>query len=362
LKEAEIHEREALKMAEIVGRNYGIAAAHWMLGIIAMANHHWDSALYHNERYVEETDIAFRARYSDLAYLELGKALLKTGDLHSALKHFKSAMEELIYIRTSKCWLYQALLMIEETYSVLGNPDEFRIFCSSLREKYITRIKDIQLNQFYLESASPSDEFRNLTFANDFDKDGIDPSWTWLDEFSDCTYRIADEGGLEIHASNGRDFVRLRLDAPHFMRTISGDFAIEVCVSSVTNEKPYIGGLFAKKELNNYLSFQKGMNGKNEINLYGNLDGEPQFPGRGLLPASQNDETYLRLERSGDEFKSYCSIDGKNWFTCGKMILPMEDPIQVGIYATGMIDRTIYCGEYKEGTATLFRNFKLWTK
>ncbi|MEK7396664.1 MAG: hypothetical protein AAB116_06975 [Candidatus Poribacteria bacterium] len=32
------------------------------------------------------------------------------------------------------------------------------------------------------------------------------------------------------------------------------------------------------------------------------------------------------------------------------------------IHAIGMIDRTIYCGEYKEGTATLFRNFRIWTK
>jgi hypothetical protein len=40
----------------------------------------------------------------------------------------------------------------------------------------------------------------------------------------------------------------------------------------------------------------------------------------------------------------------------------MEDPIQVGIYAIGMIDRTTYYGEYREGTATLFHNFKIWTK
>ncbi|MEK7396661.1 MAG: hypothetical protein AAB116_06960 [Candidatus Poribacteria bacterium] len=35
----------------------------------------------------------------------------------------------------------------------------------------------------------------------------------------------------------------------------------------------------------------------------------------------------------------------------------LEDLIQVG-----MIDRTIYCGEYKEGTATLSHNFRIWKK
>ena len=27
-----------------------------------------------------------------------------------------------------------------------------------------------------------------------------------------------------------------------------------------------------------------------------------------------------------------------------------------------MIDKTIYCGEYREGTATVFRNFRIWKK
>ena len=60
-------------------------------------------------------------------------------------------------------------------------------------------------------------------------------------------------------------------------------------------------------------------------------------------------------------FSSYYSLDGENWLTCGKMTLPMEDSIQAGIYAIGMINRTIYCGSYKEGTATVFRNFRIWT-
>ena len=82
----------------------------------------------------------------------------------------------------------------------------------------------------------------------------------------------------------------------------------------------------------------------------------------GTVYNSKNDETYLRLERLGDEFSAYCSINGENWFTRGKMTLPMEDPIHVGIHAIGMIDRTIYCGEYREGTATVFRNFRIWTR
>ena len=40
----------------------------------------------------------------------------------------------------------------------------------------------------------------------------------------------------------------------------------------------------------------------------------------------------------------------------------LYDPIQLGICAIGMIDRMIYCGAYPNGTAIVFRDFKLWTR
>jgi hypothetical protein len=35
---------------------------------------------------------------------------------------------------------------------------------------------------------------------------------------------------------------------------------------------------------------------------------------------------------------------------------------QLSIHAIGMIDRTIYCGAYREGTATVFRRFRIWAR
>lgn len=82
--------------------------------------------------------------------------------------------------------------------------------------------------------------------------------------------------------------------------------------------------------------------------------------GRGYLPDKNDDMTFPRLERSGDVFSAYVSTDGTNWLTCGKLTMKVDDPIQVGIYAHGMIDRTVYCGEYREGSATRFSNFRIW--
>jgi len=82
--------------------------------------------------------------------------------------------------------------------------------------------------------------------------------------------------------------------------------------------------------------------------------------GRGYLPDENDEKVYLRLERSGDIFSAYVSADGANWLTCGKLTMSLDDPIQVGIYAHGMINRTVYCGEYREGSATTFREFRIF--
>jgi regulation of enolase protein 1 (concanavalin A-like superfamily) len=167
---------------------------------------------------------------------------------------------------------------------------------------------------------------------------------------------------LKICASNGRSLGDGNYSAPRLVREVSGDFAVEVCISSVSEDKPQIGGLLIWKDKDNYFTFEKGYWAKREIQLGGIVNKKFKFIGRGMLPESENDDTYLRLERKKDEFITYGSIDGENWYTVGNITFLTEDPIQVGIIAKGEIDRTIYCGEYKEGTSTLFRSFRIWTK
>ena len=229
-------------------------------------------------------------------------------------------------------------------------------------EQHIDIVKEIGFSHWYLKIARPSKDFLQLAFNDDFKTGTFDLKWNWLDEFKDSSYRISENSGVEIHSANGRGLTGLNISTPRFMMEISGDFAIEVCIAPVSDAQPQIGGLLLWKDKNHYVRFEKGYHEEDTIIMYGYINEEWVIAGRGLLPASDNDETYLRLERSGDVFSSYVNTDGINWLTCGKMTLPMEDPIQVGIHAIGMIDRTIYCGEYKEGTATLFRNFRIWTR
>jgi len=144
------------------------------------------------------------------------------------------------------------------------------------------------------------------------------------------------------------------------MREVTDDFAVETVVSSVSDEKPQIGGILLWKDKSNFLRLEKGYLGKKTVSYGGYVDGKPYNCSHGFLP-NAGDDIYLRLERSEGKFHAYCN-DGKEWLSCGEIELQAEDPIQVGIYAYGMIDRHIYCGSFKEGTATLFRKFRLWKR
>ena len=46
----------------------------------------------------------------------------------------------------------------------------------------------------------------------------------------------------------------------------------------------------------------------------------------------------------------------------GEVEFPVADPVQVGMIAIGMIDRSIYPGAYPEGTAIRFERFRLWER
>jgi len=95
-----------------------------------------------------------------------------------------------------------------------------------------------------------------------------------------------------------------------------------------------VGGLLIWKDKDNFIRFERGMNGSNEIGLSGNINGKWDHFGRGMLVT---DIIYMRIERIGDTLSAYCSSDSENWLTCGEVSFPVDDPIQVGIHAIGSV-------------------------
>lgn len=74
---------------------------------------------------------------------------------------------------------------------------------------------------------------------------------------------------------------------------------------------------------------------RGSIELEARIRGESQIAGRGLL---RGNAFHLRLERTGDRFAALCSADGVHWLTCGQVVLPVKDPLLVGVAALyGMV-------------------------
>ena len=158
-----------------------------------------------------------------------------------------------------------------------------------------------------------------------------------------------------------------------------------------------LAGFFLWKDPENYLRLDRGRWGAREIAFGGCLSNEDVIIGRGQLetgntcPGAQCQESttlsqaltaseaqplpgreaptrdegsarvLLRLERIGGRVKALGSADGVKWFTVGSVEFPAEGgAFQVGVHASGAIDRTIYHGAYADGTAIRFESFQLW--
>jgi hypothetical protein len=57
---------------------------------------------------------------------------------------------------------------------------------------------------------------------------------------------------------------------------------------------------------------------------------------------------------------AWCSADGHIWFTAGTVDFPVPDPVEIGLCANAHIDRGVYQGACREGTAIRFESFRIW--
>jgi hypothetical protein len=190
------------------------------------------------------------------------------------------------------------------------------------------------------------------------------PDWVKVDPFRDSAFVTAE--GLEIRAANGRDLWWINLSAPRVMRGIVGEFAAQTVCGRVAEAQPAIGGLVLWKDRDNFLRLDVGAGGEREIFFKGCI-GANRMIGRGHLPDVGSGSTpgsrapiLLRLERRGSQVRALCSADSVGWFAVGAVEFPVADPIEVGVFAAGMIDRGIYVGAHPEGTAIRFESFQLW--
>ena len=259
----------------------------------------------------------------------LGSAYLMKRDIQQTLFYFRLAIE----FGLSAVRLYYYLCEIERLCVEQEQHEVFFDFCRQMQPK--SQQSQAALSQWYLEPNELSGQFKQPIFIDEFDGSALDPRWQWTSPRDDCSYDLTSEtGGLVIWAASGCDLYRSNFDAPRLTQEISGDFAIGTKMAPISEETPTVGGLLIWKDKDNYIRFERGTHGENEIHLSGSIEGEGDLFGRGMLAS---DILYLRLERIGDRISTYCSSDGENWMTCGEVSFPAGNPIQVGVHAIGSV-------------------------
>ncbi|MCX5748626.1 MAG: AAA family ATPase [Candidatus Saganbacteria bacterium] len=337
-QEAEEYIYKALEIVKSINHRRDIGISYLFIGNLSLYKCLFEKAIDNYQKAIQIFQEIGFVILEKWTFICLGRAYLAFGKHQEALKQFQGTIDY---------DLGGALSGLEEIYIA----EEFQAFCRSFREEH-PYAGGSQFVQWFLEPSEARDFPRRL-FLDDFAESLS--SWNWNDPFGDCSHTTNND--LEIHAANGRNLQYLNLSAPRILRLAEGNFAIQTVCIPVSEDKPTIGGILIWKDKDNYLRLDRGTRGKYEINFSGFIINQYLTFGRGRLVS---DRIFLRLERIDNTVNALCSPDENEWFTVGHVEFLVDDPVEIGLFAIGMIDRTIYHGAFPDGTAIMFESFELW--
>ncbi len=204
------------------------------------------------------------------------------------------------------------------------------------------------ISSIKLESwvAGGGGKFREIVFLDEFDT--MRPIWHWIDPRGDCRRELGRpqsggilrerEGWLEFNVGPNHDLWwgpegrGGNMDAPRMLQELSGDFALEVKMTSSEQRKEH-GGILVWKNGGRFVRLDKTSSlhsFEGDIRFETHVNRRYSAIGRGRQDSVMN---FLRLERTKHEFQAYCSVDGQNWQSCGSSTVVMRDPVRVGMHA-----------------------------
>jgi len=359
-------ERYAMMALEDLNAMYSPSShvfAHTVLGLVHYCRHDWPQALIWLEHSyglatsegvlvdgVRRCIVGLAWTYAKLERKAEGLALLS-----------KIAGEEELHIEswpTVAC----ALAGLEPMCADADEYETVQHQIMAAREQ-----EPLPLVQWRLTPAKPDARFEDDGAAHrpGFWKKPDLSAWTWHDQLGDCSYWKEDDA-LIIGAANYHDLWLNNFAAPRMMRTVEGDFAVDlICTSADTDHLP-LGGLLLWQNRQNYLRLTWNTLSPAGIELLGCVDNVDGLFGIGHLPGA--DRVHLRLERIGSRVRALCSPDGDIWYSAGEVDFPMDDPagksarksVGVGPLAIGMIHRYVHAGAWTDGTAIRFESLCLW--
>jgi regulation of enolase protein 1 (concanavalin A-like superfamily) len=180
---------------------------------------------------------------------------------------------------------------------------------------------------------------------------GLKSIWgTFEDPDKDCEFK--EKNGVLSISVLGKDhdlaIERGKMNSPRAMQSVDGDFTVQVKVAGTFEPRQrssrervaYNGaGLFIRKDDNNFITLDRGTFWDGMMNIvFGNFElrvkGRLQRFGNATdLPLDNAKETWLKIERIGNEFKAYASQEPGKWHSLGSKTMAAPKRISVGVAA-----------------------------
>jgi class 3 adenylate cyclase/tetratricopeptide (TPR) repeat protein len=282
----------------------------------------------------------------------IGCALLDQGRKKEAARSFMTILGATLAFRLPPA--YSLTIDLAHVLSLLETCDdegkEFHAACALVQRKR-PESREL-LSQWFLEPAVPKAFPRSV--AREDLRSQPSPEWQWIDPYGDSGRDI--EAGLLISAGPGRGLWGSNLSAPRLMRPAAGDCAHQVSCGPAESGMPGVGGVLLWKSERDYLRLDFGSFAARDVAFCGCIGNKDTIIGRGRVPAER---VRLRLERSGATVRALCSADGKAWFTVGEVDFPAGGPLEVGLFADGVLRPELYPRTYVAGSRIRFTDFEL---
>lgn len=342
----------ALEAAEVFGNEADYATGYWHRGQVLLCQGAWDEAL---ACFQKASSIVQKVPFLKMewALSGIGRLYLARGKRAEAQSIYRAAMQ---YAPTSLFRNpYQANELLSGLEQSFENKADFRQYAANFRQEH-PEIQRAVFKNWYLEPVDQVPMDQTLRHHEVF-LEPLTLDWEWEDPLGGCSYEL--RKGLVIQAANERNLYFTNRSAPRLLRKtpIRGDFTIQAACRLASKSKPAIGGLLVWLSGKYWFCLEKGSRGAFDLTLRGFLNNNDVIFGRGELKASP---TYLRLERRGQWLAATCSGDGQNWWSAGGCELSTGEDLYVGLHAVGHINRLVYPGTYRNGTAIRFDEFWLW--
>ena len=170
--------------------------------------------------------------------------------------------------------------------------------------------------------ATPATTSSTVAWIDDFDGSTLNSRWSWTRENPAHWSLTARPGFLRITTEYGGLWGALNNQRNLLLATApNGNFRIETRVTFTPTQFIQTAGLIIYQDDDNYIKLNRQFVDNNVVELIREIAGSPSFT---AVVESAN-TVYLRMQRDGNVYTGYYSVDGNQWTRVGQYTATLND-------------------------------------